>query len=215
MAGNTCESGAWASPATTSTVTGCLKAGEAANTYVLTTSRTADGTAPATYQLTGAYDLDLQHGVLEVHLVHDILECTLDAVRNGPDRRVGEQATLLVLPNNVLDAFFRQAGVGQDGGERLSRVRILHVLQARAVTALALHVVVALVSRGRKPAGLGRQVAQLIHRVAVLTERLRMPAALQRRPRIRVRRLLPLPLEADVAVAAHRQVRRRCGWRTR
>ena len=41
-------------------VTGCLKAGEAANTYVLTTSQTADGTPPATYHLTGAADIDLQ-----------------------------------------------------------------------------------------------------------------------------------------------------------
>ena len=45
------------------TVSGCLKAGEAANTYVLTTSRTVDGTPPATYQLTGAYDLNLQQHV--------------------------------------------------------------------------------------------------------------------------------------------------------
>lgn len=45
------------------TVSGCLKAGEAANTYVLTTSRTVDGTAPATYQLTGANDLNLQQHV--------------------------------------------------------------------------------------------------------------------------------------------------------
>ena len=45
------------------TVTGCLKAGEAANTYVLTTSRTVDGATPATYHLTGAYDLNLQQHV--------------------------------------------------------------------------------------------------------------------------------------------------------
>lgn len=45
------------------TVTGCLKGGEAANTYVLTTSRTVNGEPPATYQLTGAYDLELQKHV--------------------------------------------------------------------------------------------------------------------------------------------------------
>jgi hypothetical protein len=45
------------------TVTGCLKAGEAANTYVLTASRTVDGTPPATYHLTGTSDLNLQEHV--------------------------------------------------------------------------------------------------------------------------------------------------------
>ena len=35
------------------TVTGCLKAGDAANTYVLTTAQTVDGTPAATYHLTG------------------------------------------------------------------------------------------------------------------------------------------------------------------
>ena len=44
------------------TVTGCLKAGEAANTYVLTTSQTVDGTPPATYHLTGA-QINLQEHV--------------------------------------------------------------------------------------------------------------------------------------------------------
>jgi hypothetical protein len=41
------------------TVTGCLRAGEAADTYVLTTSRTEDGTAPATYQLSAAEGINL------------------------------------------------------------------------------------------------------------------------------------------------------------
>src|SRR5690606_3913534 len=75
------------------------------------------------------------------------------------------------------------------------------------VTALALHVVVPLVARGRKAACLGRQVAQLVHRVAVLAEWSRVAAALQRRPCVGVCRLLPLPLEAHVTVAADRQVR--------
>jgi hypothetical protein len=34
------------------TVTGCLRAGDAANTFVLTTAQTVDGTPAATYQLT-------------------------------------------------------------------------------------------------------------------------------------------------------------------
>jgi len=44
-------------------VTGCLKAGEAANTYVLTTAQSVDGTPAATYQLTGASDVNLQEHV--------------------------------------------------------------------------------------------------------------------------------------------------------
>jgi hypothetical protein len=35
------------------TVTGCLRAGDAENTFVLTTAQTADGTPAATYHLTG------------------------------------------------------------------------------------------------------------------------------------------------------------------
>jgi hypothetical protein len=41
------------------TLVGCLRAGEAADTYVLTTSRTEDGVAPATYQLSAAEGINL------------------------------------------------------------------------------------------------------------------------------------------------------------
>lgn len=36
------------------TLTGCLRAGEAGNTFVLTSSATTDGSVPATYQLEGS-----------------------------------------------------------------------------------------------------------------------------------------------------------------
>ena len=40
-------------------VTGCLRAGEATNTFVLTTAQSTDGTAPATYQLQGSAGVNL------------------------------------------------------------------------------------------------------------------------------------------------------------
>lgn len=40
-------------------VTGCLRAGEAANTFVLTTAQTVDGSTPATYQLNGSAGVNL------------------------------------------------------------------------------------------------------------------------------------------------------------
>jgi hypothetical protein len=42
------------------TVTGCLRAGDAANTFVLTTAQTVDGTPAATYHLTSTPDVDLR-----------------------------------------------------------------------------------------------------------------------------------------------------------
>ena len=42
------------------TLSGCMRAGEAAETFVLTTSATADGQAPATYQLAGASGVNLR-----------------------------------------------------------------------------------------------------------------------------------------------------------
>jgi len=40
-------------------VTGCLRAGEATNTFVLTSSQAADGSTPATYQLNGSAGVNL------------------------------------------------------------------------------------------------------------------------------------------------------------
>jgi hypothetical protein len=41
------------------TLTGCLRGGDAEDTFVLTTSATADGNAPATYQLAGVKGVNL------------------------------------------------------------------------------------------------------------------------------------------------------------
>jgi hypothetical protein len=42
------------------TVTGCLRAGDAASTFVLTTAQTVDGIPAATYHLTSTPDVDLR-----------------------------------------------------------------------------------------------------------------------------------------------------------
>jgi hypothetical protein len=50
-------------PNTPTTVTGCLRAGEAASTYVLTTAATTGGGTPATYELTGGDHVNLEEHV--------------------------------------------------------------------------------------------------------------------------------------------------------
>ena len=45
------------------TVTGCLRAGDAADTFVLTTSQTENGVNPATYQLAGSGGVNLRDHV--------------------------------------------------------------------------------------------------------------------------------------------------------
>ena len=47
------------------TVDGCLRAGDGASTFVLTTTQTATGAQPATYQLLGAGDVKLADHVGE------------------------------------------------------------------------------------------------------------------------------------------------------
>lgn len=48
---------------TPATVTGCLRAGDAADTFVLTTTRTENNTTPATYQLAGSAGVNLRDHV--------------------------------------------------------------------------------------------------------------------------------------------------------
>ena len=48
---------------TPTTVTGCLRAGDAANTFVLTTAETAGGARAATYQLTNGSNVNLEEHV--------------------------------------------------------------------------------------------------------------------------------------------------------
>ena len=55
-------------------VTGCLRAGEAANTFVLTTTATGAAAVPATYHLTSAANLNLQDHVGKRVAVAGIVE---------------------------------------------------------------------------------------------------------------------------------------------
>ena len=48
---------------TPATISGCLRAGDAANTFVLTTSQTEDGRTPATYHLTDRPEMNLRQHV--------------------------------------------------------------------------------------------------------------------------------------------------------
>ena len=59
----TTETQASSQPNTPTTVTGCLRAGDAADTFVLTTSQTSDASRAATYELAGQTAVNLQDHV--------------------------------------------------------------------------------------------------------------------------------------------------------
>ena len=85
---------------TPTTVTGCLKAGEAANTYVLTASQTVDGTPPATYHLTGAQDLNLQEHVGDRVEATGVVESQSEiATRSTPQPPDNAQGTAGATPS--------------------------------------------------------------------------------------------------------------------
>lgn len=88
----TTQSEATTRPNTPTTVTGCLRAGDAAETFVLTTSRTEDGTAPATYQLTGDAGVNLQdHIGKRIQVTGIVDQQSQIAVREAP--KPAENAT--------------------------------------------------------------------------------------------------------------------------
>ena len=79
-------------PNTPATVTGCLRAGDAADTFVLTVSQTEEGTTPATYHLTGDPGVNLQDHVGERIQVTGIVDRQAQfATREAP--RPAENAT--------------------------------------------------------------------------------------------------------------------------
>jgi hypothetical protein len=81
----TTQSQATSEPNTPTTVTGCLRAGDAADTFVLTTSRVEDGATPATYQLTGDPGVNLQDHVGKRIQVTGIVDRQAQfAVREAP-----------------------------------------------------------------------------------------------------------------------------------
>ena len=66
-------------------VTGCLRAGDASDTFVLTTSATGEGTQPATYHLTNTGNLNLQDHVGKRVEVAGIVEAQSQiATREAP-----------------------------------------------------------------------------------------------------------------------------------
>jgi len=75
-------------------VTGCLKAGEAANTYVLTTAQSVDGTPAATYHLHGSAGVNLADHIgkrIEVNgtLREQAQIATRDAARAADEKSTG------------------------------------------------------------------------------------------------------------------------------
>ncbi len=116
----------------------------------------------------------------------------------------------VVRPRMALAAARGRRLVRQHRAERRRLHRgVVHVLPARPVARLALHVQIPFVP-GSHPASVPfSRVPVLRHGVARLTIRGRMVARLQARPRIRVAMASPLPQEGRVAVPAARQLVRR------
>lgn len=88
-------------------VTGCLKAGEAADTYVLTTAQSVDGTPAATYQLHGNAGVNLADHIgtrIEVNgmLREQAQIATRDAARPADDKSTGTAGTPTVQTTTEL-----------------------------------------------------------------------------------------------------------------
>ena len=78
---------------TPATLTGCLRAGEAANTFVLTASAAADSTTPATYQLLPAANVALNDHVGHRIEVQGIVEEQQHVATTETAKPVDEKAT--------------------------------------------------------------------------------------------------------------------------
>lgn len=79
-------------------VTGCLRAGEATNTFVLTASQATDGTTPATYQLNGSAGVNLADHVGKRVEVNGVLReqahiATNESRQPAEDRAKGTSGT--------------------------------------------------------------------------------------------------------------------------
>jgi hypothetical protein len=89
------------------TVTGCLRAGDADNTYVLTTTRTENGVNPATYELAGNAGVNLQDHVGDRIEVTGLLTeqqhvATTDAPRAADEKAQGTSGTPTVQTGTQL-----------------------------------------------------------------------------------------------------------------
>ena len=72
-------------------VTGCLRAGEATDTFVLTTAQSVDGAAPATYQLHGSAGVNLADHVGKRIEVNGILREQAQVATTEPRQPAAEK----------------------------------------------------------------------------------------------------------------------------
>jgi hypothetical protein len=75
------------------TVTGCLKAGEAADTFVLTSAQSQGGPPAATYQLMGAEGVNLRDHVGHRVEVSGVLNAEKRVAATTPGQAAGEAPT--------------------------------------------------------------------------------------------------------------------------
>ena len=73
-------------------VTGCLRAGEATNTFVLTTAQSVDGSTPATYQLNGSAGVNLADHVGKRIEVSGVMREQAQIATNEPKQAAEEKA---------------------------------------------------------------------------------------------------------------------------
>ena len=68
------------------TLTGCLRAGEASDTYVLTTAQTQDAAETATYQLTGAQGVNFRDHIGQKVEVSGVVRAEQEMASSSPSR---------------------------------------------------------------------------------------------------------------------------------
>jgi hypothetical protein len=104
-------------------VTGCLKAGDAANTFVLTTAQSVDGTPAATYQLHGSAGVNLiDHVGTRIEVSGIVREqaqiATREAARPADDKAAGTAGTPTVQTTTTLSIKqLDVTGVKQSSGD--------------------------------------------------------------------------------------------------
>ena len=85
------------------TVTGCLRAGEADETFVLTTAEAAGAGQAATYQLVGRPDLNLRSYVGHQVEVDGAVKSEQQTASTQPSRPTGTSGTAKVETQTVVD----------------------------------------------------------------------------------------------------------------
>jgi len=75
------------------TVTGCLRAGDAADTFVVTTAQTVDGTPAATYHLSGSAGVNLQDHLGKRVEVSGVIDQQSQIATRQPAQPADDKAT--------------------------------------------------------------------------------------------------------------------------